>query len=429
LIDEAQQLPPSSLISLLRLYERQVGGGPLLSLVLFANEQIDMLLSTPQLQIMSPHAIQVIDLSPLTREEADSYMRYLLKQEGLEESLALDASHMNRIYRETKGAPGPLGNAILKEVGDQGDTSAGSGLKIGGPLLWAGVPLGVLLLLVLLFQGPINRMFSPQVEPSGGPVIAETPGTETDESMLAGDSPSEPPPILLPQPGRPEQAPMPEPAGLAVSEGSPPAPTEPFAVEEAVESLVPQPEEAQAESSEPLPTQAPHLPPALASVGEPVSEPLAQPDTGIPPSEPETAQKAPEVPDTPPASAPKTGTAPAEPATAAPEQREATILLEGSGKRSGLLRTAGWLSEQPAGSYTLQLLAVGNIESVKAAVAKYGLQEQAFSIEGKRQGRPWYPLLWGVYPDKESALGAITRLPPELQKSGAWARSLVSLKP
>ena len=38
LIDDAQELPPTSLITLLRLYERQAGGAPLVSLVLFAND-------------------------------------------------------------------------------------------------------------------------------------------------------------------------------------------------------------------------------------------------------------------------------------------------------------------------------------------------------------------------------------------------------
>ena len=95
----------------------------------------------------------------------------------------------------------------------------------------------------------------------------------------------------------------------------------------------------------------------------------------------------------------------------------------------GLLRSADWLKGQAGGSYTLQLLAVGSFQSVQSAVNKHGLQEQAFSVRKERQGRPWYPLLWGVYPDREAALAAIGQLPPELRKSGAWARSLASLLP
>ncbi|MCU7861027.1 MAG: ATP-binding protein, partial [Candidatus Thiodiazotropha sp. (ex Lucinoma kastoroae)] len=67
LVDDAQMLPPTSLMTLLRLFERQVDGVRLVSIVLFADEQIDLLLSTPQLQVMSPQAIQVIDLPPMTR--------------------------------------------------------------------------------------------------------------------------------------------------------------------------------------------------------------------------------------------------------------------------------------------------------------------------------------------------------------------------
>jgi DamX protein len=430
LIDEAQLLPPTSLITLLRLFERQVGGGPLLSLVLFADEQIDMLLSTPQLQIMSPQSIQVIDLPPLTREEADSYMGYILKQEGLDQSLLLDAGRMNRIYRETGGAPGPLGSAIRKEVGELGEGPAGNVLRIGGPLLWAGISVVGLLLLLVLFQGPINRLFSPETEPLDGQVIAEARQAGSAEPEMVAGADSEPPAIVLPQPGQAEQAPLPQ----AISGSGPEAPVEQDARVAIESEFEPVPAGSPVVTPQKPPERIPESPSPELAQAQPTETPVVEPaaeSSGLTtsPSEPETTQVAPVVPD--PASdgqATEPETTQVEVTETAPPQAvESTA--PGGAEMSGLLRSSDWLEGQPEGGYTLQLLAVGNVESVQLAVAKYRLQGQAFSIQGERRGRPWYPLLLGVYPNREAALAALKGLPAELQKSGAWARSLASLRP
>ena len=429
LIDEAQQLPPTSLITLLRLFERQIGGGPLLSLVLFADEQIDMLLSTPQLQIMSPQSIQVIDLPPLTREEADSYMGFILKQEGLDQSLQLDASRMSRLYRETGGAPGPLGSAIREAVGELEGDGSGGGFKIRGPLLWAGLPLVALVVLLLLFQGPINRLFSPEPEQPDGPLVAETRHASPEPPASEPVTQSEPPPILLPPPGQVEQAPvaLKETVDASPEEESPvvesavtqaktetgagtvtvPASGAPLAaVSEAAPATLP---------ADPLSEPVP-LPPAEA--GQPAAPPPAQPMPAPAQAVSEVAQPKAQEPPVPTESAPVTELTP--PAVTPAAASEAP---------SGLLKSADWLDQQPEGGYTLQLLAVGNIASVQSMVSQYNLQDQAFSIRGERRGQPWYPLLWGVYPDREAALAALKRLPATLQKNGAWARSLGSLRP
>ena len=419
LIDEAQQLPPTSLITLLRLFERQVGGGPLLSLVLFADEQIDMLLSTPQLQIMSPQSIQVIDLPPLTREEADSYMKFVLMQEGLDQSLLLDSTRMSRIYRDTGGAPGPLGSAIRKEVGElEGGTSV-SGSRLSGPLLWAGLPLAAVVILLLLFQGPINRLFSPEETMPEGPLVAKIEQSGPASPGADNLTEAETAPIELPPPGRAEQAP--QPPGVAPTISSTP---EGPAVDAAASPLeaeagtgptqVDIPQEAPAPVSQPTSSELAQMPEIEASPPEPAVSPAEQPDTEASlPASPE-----PEVVGSEAATSEAVEPSP-------PEDKATAVQVD----PSGLLKSSDWLDGQPKAGYTLQLLAVGNLESVRSTVSKYKLQEQAFSIQGERQGQPWYPLLWGVYPSREAALAALKDLPAELRKSGAWARSLVSLRP
>jgi DamX protein len=447
LIDDAQELPPTSLITLLRLYEHQVGGGPLVSLVLFANEQIDLLLSTPQLQIMSPHSIQVIDLSPLTSEEADAFMRHLLKVEDLDQRLVLDAARLNRIYRETQGAPGPLRNAILKAVGEAGSGANGPSVKLTKPVILAAVPVALLILLLLVFQGPVNRLFSPEPKMTGVPSVAETPQEKSVQPLAPPDTPEgngvesgEPVTdrYVLPKPAAMREQQWEVPAvpgqGVALNEerqqGSAEegvvAPqtrsdmvTRPLTVEERpkmeeidgpVLSESPKIEETSEQvGSEPSPppvaTTVPQVDSAIASQ-QPAPEPVSQEELKA--TEP---------------------VAQAEKQTAERTEQSAEPGQEKIAKWEGasMLRSRQWLSEQFPGGYTIQLLAVENIESIQPVVAKHKLEEEAFTIRTERMGRPWYPLLWGVFESRAEAMAAIKGLPPALRKGGAWARTLASL--
>ncbi|MEJ2460942.1 MAG: SPOR domain-containing protein [Candidatus Thiodiazotropha sp.] len=428
LIDDAQELPPTSLITLLRLYERQVDGAPLVSLVLFANEQIDMLLSTPQLQVMSPQSIQVIDLPPLTREEADSYMRFLLNVEGLDPQLALDASRLDRLYRDTKGAPGALASAILEAVGEADGTLEPITGRIRKSWLWGAVPLGAVVLLLLLFQGPINRLFSPEVQKPNQRQV------EVEESSPAVS--------MQPQNAEPKLAAVGEAERAAARKSpAPESSNEPTSIQvPVVETKRPVAAEAVSEPKSPVaeavisePVRPQTTPDLAAKETTAVSVPSQMPSDGNPSAAGESLKSV----------AGETGVVPAtdskekapeagqdEPVTQAAEAAPAKEVSTPAARASStLVKSKEWLREQAPGSYTVQLLAVENIESLQEVIEKYKLQEQVFSVRTVRKGRTWYPLLWGRYPNRAAALKAIKSLAAELQKGGAWARPLSSLQP
>lgn len=49
-------------------------------------------------------------------------------------------------------------------------------------------------------------------------------------------------------------------------------------------------------------------------------------------------------------------------------------------------------------------------------------------MENRRQGKPWYLLFAGVYPDRSAAAAALKRLPDNLKSAGPWVRPLADLK-
>jgi DamX protein len=425
LIDDAQELPPTSLITLLRLYERQVAGAPLLSLVLFANEQIDMLLSTPQLQIMSPHAIQVIDLPPLTREEADAYMHYLLKIEGLDQHLALDENRMNRLYRETRGAPGPLANAILQVVGESDGKLERSVSQFGKPWFWLAAPLGIVIILLLLFQGPVNRLFSPETPPVGEQIVAtdeERPVEVSDKA--AGDQPEPPAPAVIESDLQRGPNRLIEPIAPDVAEPRlPPVDlVAPTATEADMTAEETPSEMKETVSVEPAP---PPVSDTTAATADTTSS--ADADMGViePPQALEaSAEEAAAEPSVEVAGAPSVEQADTKTTVSKPSAEQAAPRTAAS----KLLKSMEWLGEQAPGSYTVQLLAVENIESLLPVIDKYALHDEAYSVRTERQGRAWYPLLWGTFPNRDSAIKAIERLAPGLRKGGAWVRTIRSLR-
>jgi DamX protein len=436
LIDDAQELPPTSLITLLRLYERQVAGAPLVSLVLFANEQIDMLLSTPQLQIMSPQAIQVIDLPALTREEADAYMHYLLRIEGLDQHLALPESRMNRLYRETRGAPGPLATAIFDAVGESSGKRERAASLIGQSWLWIVAPLGLGVILLLLFQGPVNRLFSPEIPPAGEQVVDSDLQRPVELPDKMTEIQSEPPePDASKSAMQSDFESQIEPSVPAIAEQKhPPADQGVPTTSEASMVVAETPSESEEAVSAERPTTAPD---SDASAAANDALPSADADIGI--IEPPQMQKAPveEVTAEPPvevADAPKAEQAdvptaePVDVPKAKPVDVPKVEQVDTQTAESKLLKSVEWLSKQPPGSYTVQLLAVENIESLQPVIDRYALHDEAFSVRTERQGRTWYPLLWGTFPNRASALNAIKRLAPGLRKGGAWARTISSLR-
>jgi septal ring-binding cell division protein DamX len=87
-----------------------------------------------------------------------------------------------------------------------------------------------------------------------------------------------------------------------------------------------------------------------------------------------------------------------------------------------------WIRTRPANHYTLQLVGVVRLESLKDFVERHGLEDRAFYYPTRRRGKPWYPLLWGDFPDKKGAIMASEALPLEVQRQGYWLRQFRDLQ-
>ncbi|SFD55967.1 Type II secretory pathway, component ExeA (predicted ATPase) [Thiohalospira halophila DSM 15071] len=85
---------------------------------------------------------------------------------------------------------------------------------------------------------------------------------------------------------------------------------------------------------------------------------------------------------------------------------------------------AAWLREQ-AGQVTLQLFATRERERAQAFREESDLETRLVAVE--REGTPWYLVVTGAWPDRETARAAVDDLPAEVRDLGPWPRPVDEL--
>ncbi|RLJ21182.1 hypothetical protein DJ031_03565 [bacterium endosymbiont of Escarpia laminata] len=409
LLDDAHLLPPASLITLLRLFEHQVEGISQVSIVLFANTQIDLLLATPQLQAMSHHALHVIDMPVMGFEAAKAFMGYLIKTEGLPEALALDDGLLGRIHRETQGRIGPLGESILEAISTRPVSSRG--VKTGqSTFRWLLIAVSALIVGgVLWFQEEINRLF----------VAGKSALPEVEERQQTTPAPQE---VLTLDRRTIEPAQEKAPVVEVIPEPDSASAEDQYLAEIDVKEPIEIPVEREqgVETIDAAPLSAEPAPPTelqSAGTGKPSAESaaVAESDEEVP----EVAQIE-AVPEqiTERAIEPEVLPEKVRLPEAAPEPQ---VPLDPLDKNN-------WLLEQNPEHYTLQWIGVEQLASLRRFVARHGLEKQAGYIRTKRKGKAWYVLLWGVYPERDAAQKAKRKLPRSLRGRDVWARTVGSLQ-
>jgi DamX protein len=89
----------------------------------------------------------------------------------------------------------------------------------------------------------------------------------------------------------------------------------------------------------------------------------------------------------------------------------------------GFLREQ-WLLRQKPSSYTIQLVGLQDEKGIAKFIRRHSLSGPIAYYRTQRSGKPWYPVLYGVYPTRGRASAARSNLPESVVKTGPWVRSL-----
>lgn len=86
-----------------------------------------------------------------------------------------------------------------------------------------------------------------------------------------------------------------------------------------------------------------------------------------------------------------------------------------------------WLLRQEATGFTIQLAGFQDEGAIPGFLRRHPLAGSIAYYRTTRKGRLWFPVLYGVYPDRQKANEALNRLPEKLRQSGVWIRAMDSV--
>ena len=86
------------------------------------------------------------------------------------------------------------------------------------------------------------------------------------------------------------------------------------------------------------------------------------------------------------------------------------------------------MNAQPEDAFVIQLAGSWSRETLSQFSTELQLNPPPILHNSLRNDQAWYVLLYGPFPDYQTAQTAFQALPAELQANSPWVRSIASLK-
>ena len=415
MVDDAEQLQDSALEVLLLLASGTNEGR--LHVFLFGEPSL-----LPRLEVFSEgeERFHAIELQPYSEEETRDYLAQRL--EGAGQGIELISNDLLvDIHEQSEGWPGAINQVARDALIEAMLANRGAARKATGGSF--NLPKKHLVILAVVAIGVIAAWFMQ------GKSKPEAPQTASTELSMNGATPA--------QAQQPGSGPAVEfngssqPLPLPLVGESQPVIREPLA----------QAAGQGGDDEGGLPSAA--VPPTVSSSAPPVT-PLA--NNGVTPMHPvppaPTEPTAPAATPTPtpaqtpapaapvasaPASKPAPAPAPAKPAaikpatTAAAKPAPAPAAKPASGGGAG----SQWYRNQSGGNFALQILGTGSEANAQAFIRQQGGGDFRY-FKKTLQGKPFYVVTYGSFPNRAAALAAVKKLPSKVQAGKPWPRTFAS---
>ena len=210
--------------------------------------------------------------------------------------------------------------------------------------------------------------------------------------------------------------------------GGTPNPTGPTAPASTAE-MVPLPPVASTDAAQTTPPSAAAVASAAASTPTPpaveTSDREAPPKSAAVKNGQEKPKQA--ISKTPSKPAPIKSTTASKP-KASPSTKTAQATKSQSSTPTKPLRKAPAPQAAPESGYTLQLFGVSERTAASGFISRHGIAGSARIIDTKRNGKPWYVVVYGRYTARTAAQNAASRLPPAIAREvQPWVRDVRSV--
>lgn len=373
-VDDAHHLNHSVLALFVRLLQKQSAG--YLHVLLVGDSSL--LLRLDELD-KGEVLVYDIPLCPFTLDELEYYLSFKLSAVGYQGAELFDYDMLNIIWRETRGIPASVNHAANKLLLNR-VAMDDEGARLGLPMAYMAV-------LVLLLAALIMAVFYMDDEPSislteQDVLVAEGSGDTLQEEVVTAPERS---PVLMN-----DVAPNTLSSDALVLDGesvSGEGVDQPLLSAASPKEGRPQDESLLVQES--IPTEGPDV---STVDNSPVDIIAPEPVVDI-------VQK---------------------PVSVAPKPVAPKSVVKSRIKTVDEEAVMFW----PKGSYTLQVMAAGQLAGVKQFVSTQPNSRLLRIVRFERNGAPWYAVLVGVYDDVKSARQAIGDLPASQSAAKPWPRKI-----
>lgn len=405
-IDNAELLSESDCARLCELID--LPDGDRLRIVLFGMAQITERVRAKLEQQGSKHTCQTLEIPRLTEEETAAYLMYRLAVAGYSGESPFTPTEIRAICKSADGRPGHI-NRLANESLVEHHLRAR--IKQRAPIpnvrkknntpLWVGASLVIAVLASYLGW----QRLTPDEATMPTAIPPEQPVAEVEQ------------PLELP----PET-----PDDLAINQEPGPVGEQRAADTGADTSEPPQPDTA---ATTAIPTAAPSTTPPVATTKVTDTTPEPAPAPAPKPLQKTRDTRQPVTPGANTTHLEKTSPVAAAESVPTEQSRNMSPESQTPVKSASAPHREDWLQQQAPGAFTLQLLGSRDPASISEFIRNNNLDpaESAF-YKGRYRKADWYVLLYGLYPDKATALAARSSLPDKVQKAKPWPRSLKSVQ-
>ncbi|MBF8270491.1 MAG: hypothetical protein HW386_2200 [Gammaproteobacteria bacterium] len=92
------------------------------------------------------------------------------------------------------------------------------------------------------------------------------------------------------------------------------------------------------------------------------------------------------------------------------------------------LKNDSWVRTQNPGNYVLQLIGARDIKTLEQYLEGVPeIRAKLAVITTYKAGKPWYVFIYGIYPNRETAVADVSKLPAVVRKGEPWPRTVASV--
>lgn len=373
LIDEAHLLSVDVLEFVLKLNKLSANNTKF-RFVLFGQESLNDSLEDPRVKILTAGILHHISLPSFTKDQVSAYVEYRICACGQITEYPFTEKDMNHIYKVSGGIPGKINLLARQAMQDPVERSSHRD-RFQSPLKIIINPIFMGMLVTLIIAGYL--------------FFSDTTDDTTSEQISINLPPEQALPLAN---SRQQDLPEQTPEDIVIDGAN------------AADTGTDTTDEAPVEADESIAA-------VMTETGEDlvISKPL---------SPQEVLAESPATDST---------TRPA-PVVEAEQEKVAVNPLLGSGIFSGL-KGADWLHQQSPEQYVLQLIGARDIKTLEAFLqGQNQLRDKLAVFSTINAGKPWYVLVYGIYPDRAAALAELKRLPGRVKAQKPWPRPMASIQ-